>query len=138
MANEFSLTVLSGGMDDEDALYRTRQGFWLRMAREAKGLNQVGAAHLVGLRTKSALSDYEKGNTPVPMRRLRPLAKAYGWALILFTEPMPTAEEMAQERMAQLTRAALRVAERDEAQEAGEAIPGAADTPAAPPRRRSA
>lgn len=116
--------------EPDDALYRTRQGFWLRMAREAKGLNQLGAAKLIGLSTKSAISDYESGRTQVPMDKLRRLAKEYGWPLVLFTEPDPTAVELAQDRMARLARAAIRVADRLSGAEAeaagldGDAPPG--------------
>jgi transcriptional regulator with XRE-family HTH domain len=125
-------------MDDEDRLHLKRQGFWLRMAREAKGLNQLGAAQLVGLKSKSAISDYENGDTPVPQARLRRMAREYGWDLAIFTEPAPTAEEQALERMARTARAALHLAERVTAVEAEAAAHADADTPAAQPRTRSA
>lgn len=121
-------------MEDEDRTYRIRQGFWLRMAREAKGLNQQGAAKLVGLSSKSAVSDYEKGDTPVPMTRLRRFAKAYGWDLVIFTDPAPTAEEQAHERMAQLARAAIRVAAQDVAEEEAAGAHADAGMPAPLPR----
>lgn len=127
-----ALTVLSMSMEDEDTLHNKRQGFWLRMAREAKGLNQLGAAKLVGLSTKSAISDYETGDTPVPQARLRRLARVYGWDLAIFTDPAPTAVEQAEERMAQLARAAIRLAHQDVAAEAAEGH--ADDAPPAEPR----
>lgn len=92
-------------------------GFWLRMARESAGYNQEGAAKLVGLQTKSALSDYETGVTEPPGKRLRALAALYGWDLEIFTEPELTAEEMARERMARKARAAMRVADQVSAEE---------------------
>lgn len=113
-------------MEDEDALFRKRQGFWLRMARESKGLNQGGAAQLVGLKSKSAISDYESGDTPVPQARLRRMAKEYGWDLAIFTEPDPTAEEQALERMSRSARSAIRVAGLRASEEAEEATRGAA------------
>lgn len=125
-------------MEDEDRTYRIRQGFWLRMAREAKGLNQQGAAELVGLSSKSAVSDYEKGDTPVPMRRLRRFAKEYGWDLTIFTDPAPTAEEQAHERMARLARAAIRVADQLSSEAAAAAGLDDAGTPGEQPRQRLA
>ena len=97
----------------DDHTHRRRQGFWLRMAREARGLKQEAAADHVGLKTKSAISDYENGTTEVPQSRLRRLAGLYGWSLVIFTEPDLTAEEQAQERMAALARAAIRLAHED-------------------------
>jgi transcriptional regulator with XRE-family HTH domain len=84
------------------------------MAREARGLDQAGVAEMVGLRTKAAISDYERGVTEVPQWRLRRFAEIYGWPLVLFTEPDPTAEEQARERIALLARAAIRLAHLDE------------------------
>ena len=134
-----ALTVLSGSMGEpDDQLYRTRQGFWLRMAREAKGLNQLGAAKLIGLSTKSAISDYETGATQVPMPRLRKMAREYGWPLVLFTEPDPTAVEQAQERIARIARAAIRVADRLSSEEAEAAGLDGAAPPGDAPTRRSA
>lgn len=132
------LSALSLSMEDEDRIYRIRQGFWLRMAREANNLNQLGAAKLVGLSSKSAISDYESGDTAVPMARLRRFAKAYGWDLAIFTDPAPTAEEQAHERMAQLARAAIRVAAQDSGvAEAADAHSGD-DAPGERPHTRSA
>jgi transcriptional regulator with XRE-family HTH domain len=125
-------------MADSDALYRKRQGFWLRMAREAAGYNQAGAAEKLGLKTKSAISDYETGTTEAPQKRLRALAKLYSWDLEIFTDPQPTAEEMAQERMSQKARAAIRVADQVSAEEAAEERPAGGDSPGAEPQRRSA
>lgn len=96
MPNESFLTVLSPAMADMDALVRRRQGFWLRVAREAKGVGQKEAAAACGLSTKAAISDYEAGITQVPQHRLRRLADFYGWPLVMFTEPEETAEEQAE------------------------------------------
>lgn len=125
-------------MADSDAQYRKRQGFWLRMAREAKGLSQEGAANKVGLKTKSALSDYETGITEPPQSRLRALAKLYDWDLDLFVNPDLTAEEMAQERMSQKARAAIRLADAESAAEAEAERRGGGGSPEGGPRRLSA
>lgn len=62
LGNEYGLTVLSLSMADEDALFRRRQGFWLRMAREAKGLNQLGAAGLVGLVSQGPMAGISRSS----------------------------------------------------------------------------
>ncbi len=123
-----SLTLLSGGMGNpDDTTYRIRQGWWLRMAREASGKKQQGAADLLGLKAKSTISDYENGVTDVPQPYLRKLARWYKWDLVIFTEPELTAEEQARERMARIARAAIGLAQRDE--DAGQAPGRAADAP---------
>lgn len=136
--NEFGWTVLSPSMEASDEQHRVRQGFWLRVAREAAGKNQLGAARHVGLTSKAAISAYESGATQVPQDKLRKLARFYGWPLVLFTEPAPTAWEDAQERMARLARGAIRVADRLTAEEAEAAGLDADDPPGGVPRRQSA
>lgn len=136
--NESFLTVLSASMADRDELHRRRQGFWLRMAREANGMSQKEAADVCGLKTKAGVSDYENGITQVPQHRLRRLAGRYGWPLVIFTEPEPTAFEQAEARMARLARAAIRVAAEDAESEVEAVGPPASGEPAAPPHRRSA
>ena len=111
--NLVSLTLLSGGMANDDAIYRTRQGFWLRMARERAGKSQAGAAtHLeLSAASKSTISDYENGVTEVPLRYLRRLAQWYGVPLKTFTEPAETAfdqlDQIAREAIADATRQAV-------------------------------
>ena len=138
LANSSGLTALSLSMEAEDALFRVRQGFWLRTAREAANVSQQAAAKTAGLRSKSAISDYEKGATQVPQDKLRRLATLYGWPLVLFTEPEPTAEERAQERIARLARAAIRVADRLTSEAAGAAGLDGDAPPGDAPTRRSA
>jgi transcriptional regulator with XRE-family HTH domain len=125
-------------MADDDELHRKRQGFWLRVAREANNLNQLGAARLIGLKTKSAISDYENGVTEIPGPKLRKLAKEYGWPLVMFTEPMKTGEELARERMARLARAAIRVAGQDVEAEDEAGAPAGDGGHAEPPRTQLA
>lgn len=138
LENSAGLTVLCGSMEEADQQQRVRQGFWLRMAREAAGLNQAGAAKAVGLGSKSAISDYESGATQVPQDKLRRLASLYGWALAIFTEPDPTAAEQAQERMARLARAAMRLADRESAAEAEAGTHADDGSPGVGPHRRLA
>jgi transcriptional regulator with XRE-family HTH domain len=93
-------------MAEEDELYQRRQGFWLRMARERAGKSQAGAAELIGLKrsSKSSISDYENGVTPVPMKMLRRFAEWYGVPLRVFTEPKPTAYEQLDDEIAAMAR----------------------------------
>jgi transcriptional regulator with XRE-family HTH domain len=116
-------------MADDDALYRTRQGFWLRMARERAGKSQAGAAEYLGLskNSKSTVSDYENGVTEVPLRYLRALARWYGVPLSVFTEPNPTAfetlEEIAIEAIGSARAQASREAGGDPAADAQQSAP---------------
>lgn len=82
--------------DEDDQHFQRRQGWWLRMARERAGKSQAGAAEFLGLskNSKSSISDYESGVTPVPQVFLRRLARWYGVPIRMFTEPQPTAEEL--------------------------------------------
>jgi len=138
LVNSFGLTVLSPSMDASDEQHRKRQGFWLRVAREASGKNQLGAARHVGLTSKAAISAYESGTTQVPQDKLRKLARFYGWPLVIFTEPDPTAAEQAQERIARLARAAIRVADQLTGEEAEAAGLDGDVPPGDAPTRRSA
>jgi len=88
-------------MGEQDELFQRRQGFWLRMARERAGKSQAGAAEVAGLSksSKSSISDYENGITPIPQRILRRLANWYGVPPSVFTEPGRTAEELLDSRV---------------------------------------
>lgn len=92
---------------DDETFYR-RQGFWLRMARERAGKSQAGAAQEIGLaaKSKSTISDYERGEQQAPQQVLRTLARWYQVPVDLFTSPGLTAEEMIQARMDELERRA--------------------------------
>lgn len=121
-------------MDTDEQLYQRRQGYWLRVARERAGKSQQGAAEYIGLSSssKSSISDYERGETPVPMLALRRLAKWYGVPLRLFTEPDLTAEEQLEERLARWAREAIHEAlEEDD-------DPSSGHEPDEPPLARSA
>lgn len=79
----------------DDEIYKTRLGFWLRMARERAGKSQGGAAEFLGFskKSKSSISDYENGVTVPSLPVLRRLAAWYGVPLSVFTDPQPTPEE---------------------------------------------
>lgn len=122
----------------EEALERRRRGFWLRVARENAGLTQAAAAELIGYRgtSKSSVNAWEDGRRPVPLAKLKALAKLYGVPMELFIDPQPTAHERV-ERLQVLAAAALDQEAED--WEAGEDQgPAADDGHGGPPRRRSA
>lgn len=106
-----SLRLLSPSMAEEDEIYQRRMGFWLRMARERSGKSQAGAAEFLNLspKSKSTISDYENGRTPVPIRTLRRLADWYGVPLEAFTRP----EKMPEERLDELVRASAALVRQD-------------------------
>lgn len=120
----------------ETALERRRRGFWLRVAREEAGLTQAAAAELIGYRgtSKSSINAWEDGRRPVPLDKLKSLARLYQVPLDLFIDPQPTAHERVA-RLRQLALAAVEAAEETEAEERG---PAADDSPAAEPRTRTA
>lgn len=74
------------------------------MARERRGLSQKTVAGDLGLSTKSksTVSDWEKGQTVPKLHQLKALARLYRVPLNVFTNPEPDA----QERLDQLARAA--------------------------------
>lgn len=89
-------------MADDEQLFQKRQGWWLRIARERAGKSQAGAAEFLGLsvNSKSSISDYESGVTPIPQLYLRRLARWYNVPVRMFTEPQPTAEEVLDQAVA--------------------------------------
>jgi transcriptional regulator with XRE-family HTH domain len=119
----------------DEQLYMKRQGFALRMARERAGKSQGGVAEFLGYskNSKSSVSDYENGVTPVPILVLRRLAAWYGVPLRVFTEPDLTVEE----RLDEIVRLATDEERAD--WEAGEGQGPKADAaPGGARRRRSA
>lgn len=119
----------------DDETYKLRVGFWLRMARERAGKSQEGAAAFLGYsaKSKSSISDYETGKTPVPLAILRKLAAWYGVPLGVFTDPQPTPEE----RLDEIVRLA-EVAEREDWGAGQGRARGVDGGPDAEPGRRSA
>lgn len=114
---------------------RRRRAWWLRVARESRGLSQSGVAEALGLSRKSAstVGDWERQVSDPSLRQLEQLAALYGVPLSLFMDPPQTDEE----RLDELAAAAIAAEQRDwESQ--SERGRGAGDEPTVPPRTRSA
>lgn len=113
----------------DETLERQRRGFWLRVAREEAGLTQAAAAELIGYRgtSKSSVNAWEDGRRPVPLDKLKALARLYEVPIDLFIDPQPTAHERVA-RMKALASAAIEAAEEDLG--AGEPGLGADEPPA--------
>lgn len=116
-----------------------RRGFWLRVARERANLSQEAVAKELGLsaRSKSTMSAWESGTRDPKLRYLNAMARLYNVPVSVFMDPAPTAAEELEDRLAQLARAAIRLAHEDLVAEAPE-DPELAAVPGAPPGRRSA
>lgn len=69
-----------------------RRGWWMRVARERKGLKLTAAAELLGYAKGSigTLSRWESGDRPVPSAMLVRAADIYGVPETVFTRPEPT------------------------------------------------
>jgi transcriptional regulator with XRE-family HTH domain len=122
---------MATGSDTENR----RRGFWLREARVRRGLSQQGVAEYLGLssRSKSTISDWEKGVSEPRLRYLKAMAELYNVPLDVFTQPEPTAEE----RLDELVSAAGALEREDWDAEQGRSRPSGGGTGDAP-RRRSA
>lgn len=115
-----------------------RIGWWLRVARESRGLKLAGVATGIGLSANSAstISAWEEGSRQPSLRQLAQLAVLYDVPFSLFTEPPETDEERL-ERYRALAVAAIELEQQDWEQGA-EALRPLADGRDAPPRKRSA
>ncbi len=83
-------------MDEhDDELERRRRGFWLRMARERARYTQAAVAELIGYRgtSKSSVNAWEEGRRPVPLDKLKALARLYAVPVEMFVNPESTAYE---------------------------------------------
>lgn len=121
---------------EELELRRRRRAWWLRVARESRGLSQGGVAESLGLSRKSAstVGDWERYVSDPSLRQLEMLAVLYGVPLAMFTDPPETDEE----RLDRIVSGASALEREDwEAGERG-STPGADDEPDGAPRRRSA
>jgi transcriptional regulator with XRE-family HTH domain len=120
-------------MTDEQTVERRRRGFWLREARDRKGLKQPDVAQRLGYSANSGstVNKWETGERDVPTRYLALLAKLYGLPVSVFVYPEPTAEE----RLNELARGAIGLALEDVAGEEAEALSDDA-LPAAQLRRQ--
>lgn len=130
-----SLRLVAMPTDEELERRRRRRAWWLRIAREQRGLSQSGVADAVGLSKKSAstVGDWERSVSEPSLRQLERLAVIYDVPMVLFIDPPETDEE----RFQQLAARALAAAG-DEASEEPERDLAADDQPAAGPRRRTA
>jgi len=99
-----------------DEIYFKRQGFWLRMARERAGKSQKGAALELGLseNSKSSVSDYESGTgTHASQDTLLALARWYTVPLSVFTDPLPTSDEVIERLIDEASRLGASAERRD-------------------------
>jgi transcriptional regulator with XRE-family HTH domain len=121
--------------DEELERRRQRRAWWLRVAREQRGLSQAGVADSVGLSKKSAstVGDWERNVSEPSLRQLELLAVVYDVPISLFIEPPETDEERFQQLAARAVVAAEAAAE-------GEPAPGlsADEQPGGEPHRRTA
>lgn len=116
---------------------RERRGFWMRMAREWKGLSQESAAQALGIKasSKSTLSKLEKGQLEPSASLVARMAEIYGVPVELLMHPPASAEEVIERRLAALVRAAAELEREDWAREEG-ADQGTAPEPPDEPRTR--
>lgn len=94
--------------DEDLELRRRRRAWWLRVAREQRGLSQAGVADAVGLSKKSAstLGDWERNVSEPSLRQLEILGAIYDVPMNLFIDPPETDEERFQQLAARAVRAA--------------------------------
>lgn len=120
--------------EQEIAQRRRRRAWWLRVARESRGLSQSGVAEALGLSRKSAstVGDWERQVSDPSLRQLEQLAALYSTPIALFMDPPETDEE----RFLVLAAGAIAAEHQDwaEAQDGGRA---AGDEPPSAPRRPS-
>jgi transcriptional regulator with XRE-family HTH domain len=120
--------------DEELEQRRRRRAYWMRRARESRGLGQAGVAELLKMspRSASTVGDWERLVSDPSLRQLEMMAAIYGVPLSLFVDPPETDEE----RLVALARAAIELERQDSEAEEGQ-DPDADDGPDAPPGRRS-
>lgn len=122
----------------EEQLERQRRGFWLRIARETAGYTQAAVAELIGYRgtSKSSVNAWEDGRRPVPLDKLKALARLYKVPVERFINPPESGHEVVH-HWQELASDAVELGLEDLGSE-GEQDPDADVPPAAPPHRRSA
>lgn len=122
----------------DEQLERQRRGYWLRIARETAGYTQAAVAELIGYRgtSKSSINAWEDGRRPVPLDKLKVLARLYNVPVDRFIEPPESGHEVIR-HWQQLAADAVALALED-LEAAGEQAPDDGAPPAAPPHRRTA
>jgi transcriptional regulator with XRE-family HTH domain len=122
----------------EETLERQRRGYWLRIARETAGYTQAAVAELIGYRgtSKSSVNAWEDGRRPVPLDKLKALARLYNVQVERFIDPPESGHEVVR-HWQQLATGAVELALEDLEQEQ-ETDPDAGDQPGGQLRRRSA
>ena len=90
-----SLGSVAVPSDEELDLRRRRRGWWLRVAREGRGLSQAGVAEAIGLSKNSAstVSDWENCVSDPSVRQMEALAVMYGLPLSFLIDPIETDQE---------------------------------------------
>lgn len=122
--------------DEELQLRARRRAWWLRVARDQRGLSQSGVAEAIGLSKKSAstVGDWERGVSEPSLRQLESLAALYSVPLSWFVDPPRTDEE----RFDELVRDAAELEREDWEKGERDRSPADDDVQGAGLRRRSA
>jgi len=122
----------------EEQRERQRRGYWLRIARENAGYTQAAVAQLIGYRgtSKSSINAWEDGRRPVPLDKLKALARLYQVPVDRFISPPESGHEVVR-HWQQLAADAVAIALEDLDEESAPALVGGA-RPGGQPRRRSA
>jgi transcriptional regulator with XRE-family HTH domain len=68
---------------------RLELGRRIKQAREEAGLSQTELADRIGLRHPQSISNYERGETEVPGKRIRRIAEVTGRPLSFFLDEEP-------------------------------------------------
>lgn len=116
-----------------------RRGFWMRIARERKGISQDTAATGLGLKakSKSTLSKWENGTQEPRMTMLAKMAVLYEVSVEFLAAPPLTAHELIDQRLNAAVTAGARL-EQSDWDLAAEPFLASSDGRASAPRTRSA
>lgn len=87
--------LASAAMTDQEDLDARRRGYWLRRARNNRGITLSDAAVTAGLSagSGSTVSLWESGARPIKVVQMKRLAIRYGVPVGLFTDPPMTDDE---------------------------------------------
>jgi len=119
---------------EAEQLVHRRRGWWIRVAREGRGITLAALAEAAGYQGgQGTVSLWERGERPVPSGKFPVLAETLGLPAAYLVNPPMTDEE----RLAAAVRAAEEQERRDwESEEGGG--PAAGAEPGDEPGRRSA